>query len=371
MRPRIVTRLLVLLPVMGCSPADCPDGPSVEELPAGPDEAIKNACPSNPLVGEPPPPYEITLGETAYTLRNGFAWVPDGCGWKKAEEQPETGYYAQPYGADFGSAYSVKGCDIARIADDGSLVPVGKSFDASFDGVSGPLACDLLGPTYGFTTFTLQSPEAPQIPDYIALRDCLCDGTCEFRDNRIEVLGNAAHDGVNGIRATAVPPTDAMINEGHTSKASIETPLVHYVRGDHVTITAWVRVRADGGVPYGLIDLESTWIEGAAGPRVLIEGGALEVELKFGDKPRFKQTDPVPFPVGEWVELKVEYDLEPDEKGRVQVSQNGSQVIDARGQTLPLPNTILNSLEMGITAYDGKGASAVLDLDSVSATGTR
>jgi hypothetical protein len=355
----------------GCTAEECPGGPSVDDLPAGPDEAIEITCPSNPLVGEPPPPYDVSLGGTTYTLRDGFAWVPDGCGWKKAEGQPDTGYYAPPYGADFASAYSVDGCDISRVADDGSLVPVGKQFEAMFDAVEGPLACDLLGPTYGFTTFTLQSPASPDIPDYIARRDCLCLGDCDFADNRLEVLAEAAHDGTRGIRATAVPPSEAMTAVGFTSKASIETPLVHYVRGDEVTIRAWIRVQEGGGVPYGLIDLESTWIDGAAGPRLLIEGGALEVELKFADRPRFWQPDPVPFPIGAWVDVQITYLLQPDDTGRVQVWQNGIQVIDAAGQTLPLPNTILSSLEIGITAHDGEGGTAVLDVDSVTTTGKR
>lgn len=355
--------------VSGCGPSECPGGPSVEDLAAGPDEEIEISCASNPLVGEPPPPYEVTIGDASYTLRGGFAWVADGCGWRKADGQPEGGYYAAPLGADFASAYSVDGCSISRIADDGSLVKVGKSFGADFDVAKGPLACELLGITYGFSTFTLQSPEAPEIPDYIALRDCICEGTCEFRDNRMEILAGAAHDGAHGLRATAVPPTDGMIAAGHTSKASIETPLVHYVRGDHVTLTTWIRVHEGGGVPFGLIDLESTWIDGAAGPRLLVQDGALEVELKFGDKPRFKQTTAVPFPLGPWVRVEIQYDLQPDESGRVQVWQDDVQVIDAKGQTLPLPNTILNSLELGITAHNG-GSTAIVDVDSVTASGT-
>jgi hypothetical protein len=71
------------------------------------------------------------------------------------------------------------------------------------------------------------------------------------------------------------------------------------------------------------------------------------------------------------VDVQITYLLQPDDTGRVQVWQNGIQVIDAAGQTLPLPNTILSSLEIGITAHDGEGGTAVLDVDSVTTTGKR
>lgn len=375
---RTLCAALCLLSCDGASaPVDdsaCPNGPTIDQLPAGPDEQVEVQCAANPLVGEPPPPYSIVLGGTSYVVRNGFAWVPDGCDWRRAEGQAEGGLYSQPYGAHFAAAYSVQGCEISRVAEDGSLVPVTKEFDGTFDALGappGPVVCDLLNPVDRFTSFTLQSPAAPEIPDYNALRDCLCEGTCAIVDNQLELLPDAAHDGPLGLRATAVPPTQAMRENGHTSKSTIESTLVHIVRGDRVTIQAWVRIQAGGGVPYGILDLESTWLETGPGPRLLLEQGALEVELKYGDRPRFRQGAPVPFPIGAWVDVRVVYDVQPDESGHVQVWQDGLMVIDASGQTLPLPNTILNSLEVGITAYNGEGMSASVDVDSLVLRGTR
>lgn len=332
---------MVFALVCGCSP-------SVVTIPAGPDEVPAPGCDGGKLYGEPPPPYSVTFDGTTYTVRNGQVWKPAGDG---------TGQLlATLYDPHFASMFELQGCTILRRNEDGSVkVPVGKTFVSGFENVVDVQG--LIGPDAGFTGFVLQSPAAQTVPQYVALRSCLLSRTCDFKDNRLEVIADAAHDGVRGLRATSLGPVGQMV----TAKASIESELVHFIRGDVVRLGAWFR--AVEGVPYGLIDLESAILEVAPGPRVLIEGGHLEVELKFGDKPRFKQKTPVPFPLGTWVRVEVEYTLQPDATGRVRLWQDGALIIDATGQTLPLPNTILNSLELGITSNNlGR---AVLDVDGV------
>ena len=322
-------------------------------IPSGPDEADAPGCDGGRLYGAPPPPYSIELEGQRYTVRNGKVWKPTTEG--------NGALVATLYDPAFASAlFSVEGCEIFRFSDDKTQkFPVSKSFATGFEG-----AADLQGlinPDAGFTSFTLQSPLAQTVPDYVALRTCLMLRTCDFKDNRLELLAAAAHDGGTGLRATSLGPVGNMI----TAKTSIDRELVHFIRGDRVKIGAWFRVNE--GQPYGLIDLESAIVESAPGPRILLEGTHLEVELKFGTKPRFKANTPRPFPLGAWVHVEVEYQLQPDDTGEVRLWQDGELLIDAKGQTLPLPNTILNSLEVGITA--NSASRTVLDVDDLVVSG--
>jgi hypothetical protein len=327
--------------------AACSGG--AQPIPVGPDEAAAPGCEGNLLYGDPPPPYELTVDGMPIVVRNGQAWMPEGEG---------TGIWmADLYDPDFARHYIVEGCAIYRISDDGSQrVAVGKERSSDFEGV--PDFRALIDIENGFTAFVLQSPLAPTVADYVALRACFLDGTCEQRDNTLELTAEAAHDGAVGLRATSLPPTGEMV----TAKASIESELVHFIRGDTVRMGAWYR--RVSGTPYGLMDLESAWMLEAPGIRLLIEAGRLEVELKWANKPRFVQRAPIAFPADVWVRVEWEVHLEPDQTGSVRVWQDGELIIDELGQTLPLPNTILNSWELGITA-NNEGTS-VLDVDGVT-----
>lgn len=322
-----------------------------QPIPVGADEGEAPGCDGGRLYGAPPPPYAVTVNGQDYVVRAGKVWKPTGNG----NGQPISTLYDPAF---LTKQFVVEGCTIFRLSDDQThRFPVAKTFTAGFENAADLQG--LIGPDAGFTGFVLQSPKAPTVPDYVALRACLLLRTCGFKDNRLELLAAAGVDGGVGLRATSEAPVPPMI----TAKASIESELVHFVRGDVVTIGAWFRVVE--GMPYGLVDLESAFLEQAPGPRVLIENGALEVELKWGDKPRFKQAAPaVPLPLGPWVRVEVEYRLEPDGNGHVRLWQDGALLIDAAGQTLPLPNTILNSLELGITANNA--GKTVLDLDGVT-----
>lgn len=338
MRPLI----FAVLAVLGCTPSSTP-------IPAGPDEVGAPGCDGGLLYGGPPPPYELSFEGQRYVVRSGKVWKPTTAGNGQL--------FATLYDPTFASMYSVEGCDIFRLADDKvTKFPVSKFFENGFEGaadVQGLISFDA-----GYTSFTLQSPQAPTIPDYVALRACLLLRTCTFKDNRLDVLAAAGHDGGVGLRATALAPTGNMI----TAKASIDRELVHFVRGDVVKIGAWFRVVE--GKPFGLIDLEAAYVDQAPGPRVLLVGDHLEVELKFGEKPHFKPSVSRAFPIGPWVRVEVELELQPDATGSVRLWQDGELLIDTKGQTLPLPNTILNSLELGITANNE--VKTVLDVDGIS-----
>ncbi len=54
--------------------------------------------------------------------------------------------------------------------------------------------------------------------------------------------------------------------------------------------------------------------------------------------------------------------------GTVRVRQNGVVVVEARGKTLPLPDSVLDSLELGITATD---VATVVDVDDIDVSASR
>ncbi len=91
----------------------------------------------------------------------------------------------------------------------------------------------LVGPARGWTGFTLQSPLAPAVPDYVALRRSILNGG-EFRDARIEPSTARPHCGAVSLRCDCPPRSRRM----ECSKAHLETSLVYFVRGDEVWFRA-------------------------------------------------------------------------------------------------------------------------------------
>jgi hypothetical protein len=262
-------------------------------------------------------------------------------------------------------AYEVTNCDIVR--RDGEVrVPVRRAQRDDFDG--GTDAVSLFGPERGWTAVTLQSPSTPTIPDYVALRNCLFARTCDFRDNRLDLVDEPGRGRV--LRATAVAKGSLI-----TSKASFESGIMYFVKGD--VVTARLKVRVVSGMPFSLIDLESSFVSQAPGPRLILSRGRsgteaphLAVELKFLDKPTYEPTPAQlqPFPVNEWVDVELVLRLDDGPDGTVRVRQNGVVVVEARGKTLPLPDSVLDSLELGITATD---VATVVDVDAIDVSASR
>lgn len=369
MSARVLGPALAITLATGCAPAappsECIEGSSPDLLPSGRDESVPDTgCPGLVIAGNPPPPYTMTIGGRELVLRGGFAWERQGDRLCRIPEQGATGYYEPPLFDGFADAFVVDGCVLSRTADDGSRVPVGRDFAAGFEGVDD--VCALVSPVHRFTAFTLQSPRAPEIPDYVALRNRVCGEGAPFLDNTLTVIADAAHEGSRGLRCFAVPQDATLAAGGHPSKSSIETEVMHFVRGDVARIELWLRVV--DGLPLGLLDLETTFVASRPGPRLLVtEDGHFEGELKWGDKPRFPSLPGAStIPIGRWFHLVVELALEPDETGHMRVTVDDEVVIDADGPTLPMPNTILNSLELGLTSSI---VETTLDVDDVLVSG--
>jgi len=194
-----------------------------------------------------------------------------------------------------------------------------------------------------WNTMTLQSPLAPSVSDYVALRTCILDGTCSFRDNRLDVVQDPQNAANKVMKFTAVAPSAGMV----TSKASIESTTAYFKRGSELWFEA--RYFFASALPYSIADFESGWFDQSPGPRIVISGGAFAVENKFGNKLMFRQSAPVPIPIGTWVTVKIHVVFH-EEHGRIELWQNGVRILAVDAPTLPLLIAVQNNIEVGISA---------------------
>lgn len=251
---------------------------------------------------------------------------------------------------------------IFRKADDGTPVAVRRRFADGFEDAA--RLADLIGLDRGWTSCSLQSPRAATVADYVALRKRILADGADFLDNRLEPDDKLAHGGTTSLRAFSVPPARGMV----TAKASLSTELLHFVKGDDVWISLWCRVPPDGGMPFTVLDLETTWIENHPGIRVAIQDGRhVCLQLKSLGNPYYRQPagKEIDFPRGRWVRLRVHLGLTDADDGTIEVWQDDRKIIDTRGRTLVLADAIYNSLEIGITAYGEQGRPATLFVDDV------
>ena len=122
-------------------------------------------------------------------------------------------------------------------------------------------------------------------------------------------------------------------------------------------------------MPFTLMDLETTWFKEHPGIRIMVFGDKhLGVELKWGAKPTYRQPrgNEIAFPRAQWVHVRFHITLSEKADGVVELWQDGTKIVDGRGQTLPLSHTIYNSLEVGISAYSFGRLPAMLYADNVS-----
>lgn len=348
-------RSLLLVGLLSACAGPAPATPAPRPTCAAPAPACAGGAP--PACRLVPPlaatvEYQLADGRSAKVeAGNGYVREAGGSSWAFVTKLYEPTWYED--------AYEVTDCAVSR-RDGARRFPVRRTHRDDFEGTGDFIS--YFGPERGWTGVTLQSPSTPTIPDYVALRKCLSERTCDYRDNRFDLLEEPGRG--RFVRSTAVAK-GALI----TSKASFETGLGYFIKGDVVTFRA--RVRVVSGVPFSFFDLESSFLSEAPGPRVIFSRGRsgtepvhLAVEHKFLDKPTFEPTAEQlrPFPLGEWVLVEVEYLLDDGPAGRVRIRQNGALVVDAPGKTLPLPDTVLDSVELGLSATD---VAAVLDLDDV------
>jgi len=258
--------------------------------------------------------------------------------------------------------YEHRGDSVFLKSPDG-LFPTRSVFTEDFEGYAAftDLFIQTIADTNrNWSTMVLQGPLSPTIPDYVALRACILKGTCTFRDNRIDVATDPKNAANHVLKFTAVPPSSSKV----TSKASIENTIAYFAKGDELWYEA--RYFFTNNLPYSIADFESQWFDQSPGPRIVLSGGALAVENKFGNKLMFRQSNPTPVPIGAWVTVKIHFVFD-DQAGRVELWQDGTRILDVQAPTLPLLNAVQTNLEVGISATS---THCVLLVDDVRLSNT-
>jgi len=195
-----------------------------------------------------------------------------------------------------------------------------------------------------WTSFTLQSPAAPEVSDYLALRQCILDETCTFIDNKIEVANDPIDNSNKVLKFTSVPPTADMI----TSKSSMSSTINFYQKDAHVWYEADYFI--ESGMPFSIVDFENSYFYKSPGPRVVIRNNQLEFENKFGAKLTVENNSGMTISRNQWFTLKVHLKYSNTNDGIIELWQDGIQIISATGINLPTSNSIQNILEVGATA---------------------
>lgn len=251
---------------------------------------------------------------------------------------------------------------IYRLDDDGQRYPIVRHFTEGFEDAAG--IRDLIGIERGWTSFTLQSPEAPTVSNYVNLSQQILDGQAEFLDNRVEPSSERAHSGAQSLLAMSVAPGRGMC----CTKASLNTDLLHFVKGDEVWFSAWFYVEEAGDF-ITLMDLESTFVRGQPGMRIRLHKGLLEFELAKWEPNRVyrqPENDRIAFPTERWVQIEARLTLSEEEDGTIQLLQDGRLIIDRQGQTLPFAEAVYDNLQVGLSAYTGGPEPAILYVDDLA-----
>jgi Polysaccharide lyase len=253
--------------------------------------------------------------------------------------------------------YQIDSTGIFIRTDAGDLFPTRNRYQDDFEGYTSFLdlfATGIQDTGKYFVVFTAQSPDNPEISDYVALRQCIMAGSCAFTDNKMELTTDPDNGANHVVRFTAVKPKRNMV----TSKMSFDSPLPYFVKGMDLWYQADYKI--EGAYPYSLVDFENPYFESSPGPRIVFADGALAWENKFGAKDKVLQSNPVRVPQNQWFRLKVHIYFTNTADGLVEIWQDGNLVLQANGKTLPTYNSVQNSLEVGISATS-EATSVLLD----------
>lgn len=301
---------------------------------------------------------ELTVTEQGitYKLYKGNLYSVDGISnkWIFAQRVYDVDYFSQNYVEQAGMVHRKDGAE--------SLIPVRYDLADGFDYASS--LADLIGIEHQWTSCELQSPKTPSKGDYIKLRNAVLKGEADFVDNLIEPATEITHNGQKSLKTVSFSPSGGMI----TSKASLSTELLHFIKGDDVYLSAWFYVPNSSGMPFTLADLETTWFAEYPGIRLVITDGKFaSLQLKWAGHKYYNQPKgkEVSFPKNQWVQIEWHLKLSDDENGIIELWQDKRKIIDTRGKTLVLSHAIYNSFEIGITAYNEKGRTCTLFVDDI------
>lgn len=315
-------------------------------------EEQRNDCNSKGVVLET---FISPEGKEFYLFKDGTAFVNNSGSCEFVIQYFDPDFLSKNYKIDATGKFLIT---------DGGLFPVKNEYTDDFEKY--PKFSDLFLKSITdkdlyWSGFTLLSPAAPTISDYVALRSCILGGTCTFIDNKIEMAIDPMDNANKVLKFTSVAPTANMI----TAKASIESTINFFDKGSDLWFQASYYV--ESGVPFSLADFENVYFDSGPGPRVVIRDRKLSIENKFGAKKEYFQSSPISIPSKVWFTIKVHFKFSNDVDGVIELWQDGKQVISAKGSNLPTANSIQNSVEVGITSTS-VGCVLLVDNIKISAS---
>lgn len=198
--------------------------------------------------------------------------------------------------------------------------------------------------TQFWTSFTMQSPKNKTVTKYVDLMKSILDGTGDFDDNRFFLVTDPQDETNIVLGFESVDPSYNMV----TSKASIQSNLLYFEKSDDLWFEADYYI--ESGMPFTIVDFESEFFIEHPGPRVVIRDGMLAIENKFAEKLEYSNDSGVYVPLQEWFTVKVHLKLSEDDTGIIELWQDNTLLISENGINLPMPNAILNIVEVGISA---------------------
>jgi hypothetical protein len=310
-----------------------------------------NTCNSNGLLET----FTTPAGEEIFIYEDGKLYTNDNGSCTFALQYFETYFLENNYVTDNSGTFLKEG---------GNLFPTKNNYIEDFENQSAfkDLFISSLSDTdLYWTNFTLQSPAAPEVSDYVALSECILDETCTFIDNKIELVNDPIDASNKVIKFTSVAPTANMI----TSKSSISSTINFYLKDADVWFQADYYI--ESGMPFSIVDFENTYFFQSPGPRVIIRNNKLEFENKFGAKLNIENNTGMTVPENQWFKLKVHLKYSNENNGIIELWQDETQIISATGINLPTSNSIQNILEVGVTA-SSEGCVLLFDNMRISET---
>ncbi|CAN5449400.1 hypothetical protein BH09BAC3_BH09BAC3_32750 [soil metagenome] len=282
-------------------------------------------------------------GTTTYVLgTDGKAYSQNADGCQFIEQYFDPNF--------LNSNYLVKGASIYQYTNSTEQVKIRQHIEEDFEGYTkfiGLFMNSITDTLKNWNDVVLQSPANPSVQDYVALRKCLMNETCDFKDNRIDFASDPTTVTNTCLKFTSFAPTPSMV----TSKSSIENAILFVDKADEIWYQADYYV--EEGFPTTIVDLENKWFNLSPGIRLIFDDQqSLAVELKYGQKPYYRQSEmkKVIFPMKQWVRVKVYFFMDEGSGGKIKVWQDGVEIINLTGKTLPTSNSVQTNLEIGITA---------------------
>lgn len=289
-------------------------------------------------------------GKEVYIFENGAAFINNNGSCEFVLQYFDPNYPSNNYKIDATGKF--------LITDEG-LFPVKNEFIDNVEpySVFTDLFLKSIADTHLYwSSFTLQSPAAQTVSEYVALRKCILAGTCTFIDNKIELAPDPESVTNQVLKFTSFAPIAGMV----TAKASIESEVNFFEKSSDLWFQADYYI--ESGEPFSLVDFENSYFNEGPGPRVVIRNNVLSIENKFGAKKEYFQSTPVNIPTQKWFTVKVHLKFNNLATGIIELWQDGTQVISATGINLPTSNSIQNRVEVGVTATS---VGCVLLMDNI------